>query len=129
MFLFGGAVTKIDTTPEGDLSKASLMNDVAGEDSMPPNFEKFIRGKCLPDVIDVYVHNDFLNQAFGSWNFPYRRTARRTIKFVRQYPSNKRTVIGKGMFNTSTPHCSGFIRIWLRRMWMRMRMSCAVEMM
>ncbi len=99
MFIFGGAVTKIDTTPEGDLSKASLLNDVTGEDSMPPNLEKFIPGKCLPDVIDVYIHNHFLNQAFGPWLFPNRSTARHTIKFVRKYP--KSTVIGEGMFNTS----------------------------
>jgi hypothetical protein len=104
MFLFGGAVIKIDTTPEGDLSKASLMNDVAGEDSMPPNLEKFIPGKCLPEVIDVYLHNHFVEQTLGHrYFFPdqstARSTARHTIKFVRKYP--KCTVIGEGMFNTS----------------------------
>ncbi len=66
---------------------------------MPPNLEEFIPGTCLPDVIDVYVNNDFLYQAFEYQDFSDRSTARRTIKFVQQYPQG--TVIDEGMFNTS----------------------------
>jgi hypothetical protein len=83
----------------GHLREVLLPNGVAGENPMPPNLEDFIPGKYLPDVIDVYVNNDFLYRAFGSRDFLDQSTARRTIKFVRQYP--QRTVIDEGMFNTS----------------------------
>ncbi len=86
-------------TVTGHLRRVSPLNGVAGENSMPPNLEDFIPGKCLPDVIDVYVNNDFLYRAFGSRDFSDQSTARRTIKFVRQYPQS--TVIDEGMFNTS----------------------------
>jgi hypothetical protein len=84
---------------ERDLRKVSLLNRMAGENSMLPNLEEFTPGTCLPDVIDVYVNNDFLYQAFGYQDFSDRSTARRTIKFVRQYPQG--TVIDEGMFDTS----------------------------
>jgi hypothetical protein len=41
------------------IQMASLPNSMAEEISMPPNLETFIPGESLPDVIDVYIDDDF----------------------------------------------------------------------
>jgi hypothetical protein len=63
---------------------------------MPPNFEEFIPGERLPDMIDVYFDWAFVCRAapYSSLK-PQQKYA---IKFVRQYP--RRAIIDKGMFNT-----------------------------
>ncbi len=65
---------------------------------MPPNLEEFISGERLPDIIDVYVGENFLYQVSGWPQFAIECP----IKFVRQFP--QRTVLDKGMF-----HRDGFI--------------------
>jgi hypothetical protein len=64
---------------------------------MPPILEEFIPGERLPDIIDVYVDQDFLFRACGSWDLSTPQLER-PIRFVRQYP--RRTCIDKGMFHT-----------------------------
>ncbi|KAI0274053.1 hypothetical protein BGY98DRAFT_102296 [Russula aff. rugulosa BPL654] len=66
-------------------------------DSMPPSLEEFIPGERLPDIIDVYVNEEFL---FGTSERSevLKRLTMQPIKYVRQYPP--RTIDNKGMYNT-----------------------------
>ena len=67
--------------------------------SMPPNFEDFIPGECLPDMIDVYFDWVFECKASETYALGKLKPQQKyTIKFVRQYP--RRAIIDKGMFNT-----------------------------
>jgi hypothetical protein len=60
---------------------------------MPPNLEEFIPGERLPDIIDVYVSEDFLYQVSSRPQFAIERP----IKFVRQFP--QRAALDKGTFH------------------------------
>lgn len=64
---------------------------------MPPSLEEFIPGERLPDIIDVYVNEEFL---FGTCERSegLKRLTMQPLKYVRQYPP--RTIDNKGMFNT-----------------------------
>jgi hypothetical protein len=90
--LIGEHPQRILNETEGDMKE--------GVNSIPPNLEEFIPGERLPDIIEVYVTNEFLFRASGCLDYLDRSTPQpeRPIKFVRLYPG--RTVIDKGMFNT-----------------------------
>jgi hypothetical protein len=63
---------------------------------MPPSLEEFIPGERLPDIIDVYVNEEFLFGTSGR-SEGFKRLTLQPIKYVRQYPP--RTIDNKGMFN------------------------------
>ena len=70
---------------------------------MPPNLETFIPGECLPDVIDVYIDDDFIQNICDVYStYDMRFTVQQPIKLVRQYPpcGGER---GSGNFNGSKP--------------------------
>ena len=90
------AVTKVNGTraPEPD----SERDMKEGVNPMPPNLEEFIPRERLPDIIDVYVNENFLLASGVRSSEFLKRQLERPIKFVRQYPP--RTIDNEGMFNT-----------------------------
>ena len=108
--IFSWTVNKFkhEDTPDSEgnsneASLASLPNGVTEENLMPPILETFIPAECLPDVIDVYVGDCFVNDVnFHPWKLSalQKYSVRKPIKFVRQYPA--RTHTDKGTFNTSS---------------------------
>ncbi len=84
---------KPEPEPEGDSEETSAPNGVTGADSIPPNLEEFIPGERLPDVIDVYMDENFFVSLWTRtkelWKqFTEEQPGRAVlpIKFERQFP-------------------------------------------
>jgi hypothetical protein len=112
--IFSWAVNKVkrEDTPECNSNEASLPNDVTEENLMPPNLETFIPAECLPDVIDVYVDDHFIEDVCDPYSERMlftlqKQIERKPIKFVRRYPACTHT--DEGTFNTSSIQS----RLWM----------------
>jgi hypothetical protein len=80
-----------ENEPENDSEETSAPNGVTGADSIPPNLEELIPWERLPDVIDVYVDENFFVSSCTKelWKlFTEEKPGRAVlpIKFERQFP-------------------------------------------
>lgn len=112
IFLRAVNKVKLEDNPECNSNEASLPNGVTEENMMPPNLETFIPAECLPDVIDVYIDDHFIEDAFDPYlernvSTLQKQTERKPIKFVRQYPACTHT--DEGTFSTSSIQS----RLWM----------------